>query len=328
MRLGFAGDTAIPIFPVTPRGKPRAVRDKFVHVAPPSVDLCKPLPRPPDDISHGVRCACHVATYRMSGFVGSSWMSITPVESLTNSTLLNVRPPSVVLNRPRVGLARNGFPNTPRYATLEFRQSSSMLAMCSSWKPRRVQVRPPSVVFHRPSPCAVLPRMQVSPPPTQTTSGLRASTAMAPMVPPKKRSLIGAQVWPPSVVLKTPPPVVPIQYSLGLATEPPTATERPPRGGPTSRHLRPPKTAESSVIGAVGAGGTARVTGRVGRGGLVVPCAEAADEKANAAKTAAADLRMIAPGRRMRSAECRMQNTEPYRTSEFCILHSAFCNHD
>src|SRR5688572_5919842 len=127
-----------------------------------------------------------------------------------------------------------------------------MLEMCSSRKPIMVQVRPPSVVFQRPSPCAVLPRMQVSPPPTQTMSGLRASTAMAPMVPPKKRSLMGVHVWPPSVVLKTPPPVVPIQYSLGLATEPPTATERPPRGGPTSRHLNPPKTAESSEMGLVG----------------------------------------------------------------------------
>src|SRR5688572_9108644 len=134
MRLGFAGDTAIPILPVTPLGKPRAVRDRFVHVAPPSVDLCNPLCTPPDAIDHGVRYACHIATYRMSGFVGSSWISITPAESLTNSTLLNVRPPSVVLNSPRLGLARNGFPNTPRYATLEFRQSSSMLAMCSSRK--------------------------------------------------------------------------------------------------------------------------------------------------------------------------------------------------
>jgi hypothetical protein len=40
---------------------------------------------------------------------------------------------------------------------------------------------------------------------------------------------------PPSVVLNTPPPVVPIQYSSGRCTLPATATERPPRGGPTSR---------------------------------------------------------------------------------------------
>src|SRR5919108_2772916 len=147
-------------------------------------------------------------------------MSITPVESFTNSALLNVRPPSVVLYKPRFGLAWNGFPNTPRYATLEFLQSTSMLAMCSSLNPRNVHVRPPSVVFHNPSPCAVLPRMHVSPPPTQTMSGLRASMAIAPMVPPKNRSLIGVQVSPPSVVFITPPPVVPNQYSLGLATEP------------------------------------------------------------------------------------------------------------
>src|SRR5919109_1526286 len=127
-------------------------------------------------------------------------MSITPVESFTNSALLNVRPPSVVLYKPRFGLAWNGFPNTPRYATLEFLQSTSMLAMCSSLNPRNVHVRPPSVVFI------------------------------------------------------TPPPVVPNQYSLGLATEPAAATDRPPRSGPTSRQRSPPNTAESSVIGLVGDG--------------------------------------------------------------------------
>src|SRR5947208_981756 len=37
------------------------------------------------------------------------------------------------------------------------------------------------------------------------------------MVPPKYLSVTGTQVSPPSVVLKTPPPVVPIQYSAGRA---------------------------------------------------------------------------------------------------------------
>src|SRR5260221_13589280 len=64
------------------------------------------------------------------------------------------------------------------------------------------------------------------------------------MVPPKYLSLAGSQVLPPSVVLKTPPPVVPIQYSLGRAAEPATATDRPPRKIPISRHLRAAKAVE------------------------------------------------------------------------------------
>ena len=98
-------------------------------------------------------------------------------------------------------------------------------------------------------------------------------------MPPKKRSVIGAHVCPPSVVFITPLPVVPNQYSLGLATLPAAATDRPPRGGPTSRHRSPPNTAESSVMGAVGAGGTARATGRAGGDveGRVGCCAPSGD---------------------------------------------------
>src|SRR3989442_984425 len=65
------------------------------------------------------------------------------------------------------------------------------------------------------------------------------------MVPPKYLSAAGSQVLPPSVVLNTPPPVVPIQYSLVRAAEPATATDRPPRKIPISRHFRAAKTVES-----------------------------------------------------------------------------------
>src|SRR5690349_9880268 len=86
--------------------------------------------------------------------------------------------------------------------------------------------------------------MHVSPPPTQTTSGFFGSTAIAPMVPLKYLSLIGCQFMPPSVVLNTPPPAVPIQYSSGRWTEPVAATDRPPRYGPTSRH----RSAANAVV--------------------------------------------------------------------------------
>jgi hypothetical protein len=63
----------------------------------------------------------------------------------------------------------------------------------------------------------------------ELAAGLLAATAIAPTVPPKYLSVMGAQLSPPSVLFMTPAPTVPIQYSLGRATEPATATERPPR---------------------------------------------------------------------------------------------------
>src|SRR5437763_16765056 len=87
--------------------------------------------------------------------------------------------------------------------------------------------------------------MGYSPVPTYTTSGFDSLTPIAPIVPPKYLSVTGSQVLPPSVVFKTPPPVVPIQYSLGRDAEPATATERPPRKMPISRHLWAANTVES-----------------------------------------------------------------------------------
>src|SRR5262245_1730878 len=105
-----------------------------------------------------------------------------------------------------------------------------MSAICRvSPSPTNVQLRPPFVVFHTPSPCETLPRMGYSPPPTYTTSGADGATSIAPMVPPKNLSDTGAHETPASIDLKTPPPVVPIQNSLGLVGLPVTATERPPR---------------------------------------------------------------------------------------------------
>ena len=46
--------------------------------------------------------------------------------------------------------------------------------------------RPPGIPRHpHASPCDVLPRMHVSPPPTHTTSAFFGSTAIAPIVPLK-----------------------------------------------------------------------------------------------------------------------------------------------
>src|SRR6185503_19191843 len=121
-----------------------------------------------------------------------------PAESPAKRIFENVFPPSVVLKSPRLVDALNGSPNTPMYATSVRDGWTRMVEMCSSRKPRNVQVFPPSLVLQSPSPPAVLPRMSVSPPPTQTTSAFTGSTATAPMVPPKYLSLMGSQVRPPS----------------------------------------------------------------------------------------------------------------------------------
>src|SRR5256886_13796078 len=97
---------------------------------------------------------------------------------------------------------------------------------CVSASPSEVHVLPPSVVFQTPSPAATLPRIGYSPVPTYTMSGFDSATPIAPMGPPKYLSVAAAQLSPPSLVLKTPPPVVPIQYSLGRAADPATEIGR------------------------------------------------------------------------------------------------------
>src|SRR3954470_3808620 len=80
---------------------------------------------------------------------------------------------------------------------------------------------------------------------------------MAPIVPPKYLSLTGAHDWPALIVLKTPPPVVPIQNSSGRDGLPTPATDRPPRYGPISRQRSPVKASESrcanTVVGSASA---------------------------------------------------------------------------
>src|SRR5215212_729296 len=101
-------------------------------------------------------------------------------------------------------------------------------------------------------------------------SGLLSATPIAPIGPPKNLSVTGTQVIPASVVLRTPPPVVPHQYSYGRDAEPAAATERPPRMGPISRHFIDAKKPESG-------GGAVVMTegGAAARAGGRAPCAAA-----------------------------------------------------
>src|SRR5215207_7349506 len=82
----------------------------------------------------------------------------------------------------------------------------------------------------------MLPRMQDSPMPIQTTSGFDSETATAPtdelVIRP---SVTGAQVLPASMVFHRPPPTAPKYASSGRPLTPDTAIDRPPRFGPISR---------------------------------------------------------------------------------------------
>src|SRR5213083_1630372 len=158
---------------------------------------------------------------------------------------------------PRSGFGPNARPCTATYAMSGFVGCTRTREICCvSASPRNVHVLPPSAVFQTPSPWETLPRIAYSPVPTYTTSGFDSLTPIAPIVPPKYLSVTGSQVSPPSVVLKTPPPVVPIQYSLGRDAEPATATLRPPRKMPISRQVSAAKTVESYAWAGAGRGGT------------------------------------------------------------------------
>ena len=100
------GETARPIFPMIPLGRP-LLRVISVQLSPPSVDLKTPLPAPPDTSSQGRRTACQSPAYRIRGLTGSSARSIAPVLSFRYRTLSHVLPPSLVRNTPRVAFGPN-----------------------------------------------------------------------------------------------------------------------------------------------------------------------------------------------------------------------------
>src|SRR6185436_20878009 len=102
----------------------------------------------------------------------------------------------------------------------------------------------------------MLPRMQDSPIPIQTTLGFASDTATAPteelVIWP---SVTGAQLLPASVVFQSPPPTAPKYASRGRPFTPDTAIERPPRAGPMLRQRY--EFSNASLIDGVGAGGGA-----------------------------------------------------------------------
>src|SRR6266516_971242 len=145
--------TASPIRPTGPAGSPCPV--SAVHVAPPSVDLYRPLPGPSSGgyCSHGVRRAWYSAAYTTWGSAGSAARSMAPVSGSLYSTLAHVRPPSVERNTPRSLLGPYACPSAATSTSPEFRGSTSTLPMWRvSARPSDCQCAPPSVDLYTPVP--------------------------------------------------------------------------------------------------------------------------------------------------------------------------------
>src|SRR6516225_7958190 len=105
MRLDSVGETASPIFPSVPLGRP-GLREISNQWSPPSVDLNSPLPGPPDDISQELRNASHSPAYSTCGLLGSRMSSIAPVLSSRKRIRSQVFPPSFDRNTPRSAFGR------------------------------------------------------------------------------------------------------------------------------------------------------------------------------------------------------------------------------
>src|SRR4051812_1048259 len=199
----------MPMSPQIPAGRP-GLRVISVQWSPPSVVLNNPDPGPPEFNSHGRRYTCQNPAYSTLGLLGSITRSTTPAESLRKRIFSHVVPPSFERYTPRSGFAPNAWPSAPTYTSSGLVGCTTMSPICFVVaRPLNVHVLPASVDFQTPSPCDTLPRSGYSPPPTYTMSGFDGATSTAPIVPPKYLSVTGNQALPPSVLLNTPPPVVP-----------------------------------------------------------------------------------------------------------------------
>src|SRR5690606_10665799 len=152
------------------------------HVVPPSTDLCRPLPAPPDRKKSGCRRKSHIPAYRTSGSDGSTARSPQPVPASTNSTLLQVSPPSSERNTPRSAWSAKAYPVAQTKTRFAFSGCTSSCAICrESASPLWVQLSRPSRLTYTPVPADTLLRTRDSPVPTHTVCGLFGSTRTAPI---------------------------------------------------------------------------------------------------------------------------------------------------
>src|SRR4051812_24856811 len=99
----------------------------------------------------------------------------------------------------------------------------------------------------------ILPRMHDSPMPMNTVSGRDSDTATAPTDELVSwPSVVGAHVMPPLIVFHNPPPLAPKYATFGWPFTPDTAIDRPPRSGPTLRHLNEASSWSSGSVDAAG----------------------------------------------------------------------------
>ena len=154
----------MPILPRIPSGRP--LPSSRFHVTPLSSDRYKPLPGPPLEKNHGCRRACQSDANTMFGLCGSKTMSMPPVFSSFDRTLVHVFPPSVVRKIPRSWFGLNACPNAATRTTFSFRGSTISAPICRvSFKPTFSHVLPPSIDLKTPVPYVVLPRIAASPVP-------------------------------------------------------------------------------------------------------------------------------------------------------------------
>src|SRR5439155_18069111 len=154
MRCAFEGAIASASRPYGFFGKPLLASGVIsVHVFPPSVERNNPLAEgalgvsPPDRYSQPLRRKSHIAANMISGFVGSIFTSVQPVEGFAPlRTCCHVFPPSVVLYKPRSGESLHKGPGTAANTVSLFVGLTLIFAMRSDFsKPARVHVSPPSV---------------------------------------------------------------------------------------------------------------------------------------------------------------------------------------
>ena len=108
--------------------------------------------------------------------------SVKPVYWLISFVFVQVRPPSLVLYRPRSPPAAQSGPTAATYTTLGSRGSITMRPMCCDFGSIGADhVRPPSVDLYTPLPHDELRMFCGSPVPTQMTSGFDGATAIAPI---------------------------------------------------------------------------------------------------------------------------------------------------
>src|SRR5579883_2409219 len=134
-----------------PDGRPPP--DSRRQVVPPSLDLYRPEPGPPDDRFHGERRTCHSAAYTTLLLLGSSATSIAPVSASWNSTLVQCAPPSLVRNTPRSVLAPNAWPSAATNTRCgSFGSTTTRPMWRVSRRPIGCHVRPASSERYMPSP--------------------------------------------------------------------------------------------------------------------------------------------------------------------------------